>query len=43
MDVSERILANLDAANPCRHDENLDFSGSVGERKIWDHFLGISN
>ena len=25
MDVSGGILANLDAGDPCRHDEDLDF------------------
>jgi hypothetical protein len=25
MDVSGGILAKLDAGNPCRHDENLNF------------------
>jgi hypothetical protein len=25
MDVSEGILASLDAGNPCRYDEDLDF------------------
>jgi hypothetical protein len=25
MDVSEGILANLDAGNPCRHDDDLHF------------------
>jgi hypothetical protein len=34
MDVSGRILANLDAGNPCRHDEDL-----LGERKIVNHFV----
>ena len=32
----DSILANLDAGNPCRHDEIRIFS--VGERKIMDHF-----
>ena len=37
MDVSGRILANLDAGYPCRHDEDLYFR-SVDERKIMNHF-----
>jgi len=32
----DSILANLDAGNPCRHDEIRIFS--AGERKIMDHF-----
>ena len=36
MDVSESILASLDAGNPCRHDEIRIFS--VAEPKIMDHF-----
>src|SRR5215475_8352530 len=33
MDVSERILAELDAGYPCRHDDD------VGERSIMNHFV----
>src|SRR5262249_7107403 len=33
MDVSERILAELDAGHPCRHDDD------VGERSIMNHFV----
>ena len=33
MDVSERILAELDAGHPCRHDDD------VGERSIMKHFM----
>jgi hypothetical protein len=39
MDVSGGILANLEAGHPCRHDEDLAFSYSVGERKIMKHFV----
>jgi hypothetical protein len=42
MDVSGGILANLDAGNPCRHDEISIFS-SVGERKIMNHFVVITH
>jgi hypothetical protein len=38
MDVSGGILANLDAGNPCRHDEIRLFM-FVGERKIMNHFV----
>jgi hypothetical protein len=38
-DVSGRIPANLDAGHPCRHDEDLHFSCSVGVRKIMNHFV----
>ena len=34
----ERILANLDAGNPCRHDE-IPLFMFVGERKIMNHFV----
>jgi hypothetical protein len=36
MDVSGGILANLDAGNPCRHDESA-FSYSEGGRKLMNH------
>ena len=43
MDVSGGILASLmDAGHPCRHDEYLAFSCSVGERKIMNHFVAGS-
>jgi hypothetical protein len=37
MDVSGGILANLDAGNPCRHDEDLHVHVSVGGRKLMKH------
>jgi hypothetical protein len=43
MDVSGSILAHLmDAGHPCRHDEVLPFSFSVGEHKIMNHFVVMS-
>jgi len=39
MDVSERILANLDAGHPCRHDEDLLFHVLWGKRKVMNHFI----
>jgi hypothetical protein len=39
MDVSGGILANLDAGYPCRHDEDLRFYASLGERKLMNHFV----
>jgi hypothetical protein len=29
----------MDAGDPCRHDGDLLFSSSVGERKIMKHFV----
>ncbi|GEM_PF-1835775 len=39
MDVFGRILANLDAGNPCRHDDDLHFHVLRGERKLMTHFV----
>jgi hypothetical protein len=33
MDVSGGILANLDAGNPCRHDEHLNFHAPQASEK----------
>ena len=38
MDVSEGILANLDAGNPCRHDDDLHFHLLSAERKLMNHY-----
>ena len=39
MDVYRTHPAHLDAGHPCRHDEALPFSCSVGERKLMKHFV----
>jgi hypothetical protein len=41
MDVSGGVLANLGAGHPCRHDEDLHFHDSVGDRQIVNHFVAI--
>jgi hypothetical protein len=37
--MSPEHPVDLDAGNPCRHDEDLHFSCSVGERKIMNNFV----
>jgi hypothetical protein len=39
---SGRVLANLDAGYPCRHERRSVFSCSVDERKIMNHFVVVS-
>jgi hypothetical protein len=38
MDVSESVLANLDAGYPCRHDE-ASILFPAGEHKLMKHFV----
>jgi hypothetical protein len=37
--MSPEHPANLDAGNPCRHDEDLQFHPLWAQRKIMNHFV----